>query len=388
MHGLDRRSSGAGTFGASLAWWLARDGVRRSTLVDQFEPGDARATSGGETRLIRCGHGADALLHRLRAPRAHAVARARGGVRRGRCWSSAAWRGSPTREDGWEAASERDDAPPRASRTSGSSAEEARAAVPELRAATTSRSCSTSRRPACCARSGGARARRAGGGARRAAGARPRASPDGDRGRGSTTARALEADAVVWACGGWLARLFAERRDRRVDAPGAVLLRRRPGVAAPGVPGWVDYDGAIYGTGDLDGLGVKAAPDFEGPPLEPDAPLPPASSAGRRRWSATYLRRPLPGARRRAAEVVHDVPLRAVARLALHRRPAPRARARVAARRRLRPRLQARPGDGRADGAAWAAGRRCPPSGPSAPARRGARCARRAHARSRQWSAT
>ena len=28
-------------------------------LVDQFEPGDARATSGGETRLIRCTHGAD-----------------------------------------------------------------------------------------------------------------------------------------------------------------------------------------------------------------------------------------------------------------------------------------------------------------------------------------
>src|SRR3954447_19608754 len=50
---------GAGTFGASLAWWLAREGVE-VTLVDQFEPGDRRATSGGETRLIRCGHGADA----------------------------------------------------------------------------------------------------------------------------------------------------------------------------------------------------------------------------------------------------------------------------------------------------------------------------------------
>src|SRR5829696_2125747 len=49
---------GAGTFGASLAWWLARGGDR-VTLVDQFEPGDRRATSGGETRLIRCSHGAD-----------------------------------------------------------------------------------------------------------------------------------------------------------------------------------------------------------------------------------------------------------------------------------------------------------------------------------------
>ena len=49
---------GAGSFGASLAWTLARQGVS-VTLIDQFEPGDPRATSGGETRLIRCAHGAD-----------------------------------------------------------------------------------------------------------------------------------------------------------------------------------------------------------------------------------------------------------------------------------------------------------------------------------------
>ncbi|HET6550982.1 MAG TPA: FAD-dependent oxidoreductase, partial [Solirubrobacter sp.] len=50
---------GAGTFGASLAWRLAGRGDE-VVLVDQFEPGDPRATSGGETRLIRCSHGADA----------------------------------------------------------------------------------------------------------------------------------------------------------------------------------------------------------------------------------------------------------------------------------------------------------------------------------------
>src|SRR5215210_246706 len=50
---------GAGTFGASLAWWLARSGDA-VTLVDQFAPGDPRATSGGESRLFRCGHGPDA----------------------------------------------------------------------------------------------------------------------------------------------------------------------------------------------------------------------------------------------------------------------------------------------------------------------------------------
>src|SRR5215213_2588875 len=61
---------GAGVFGASLAWWLAREGVA-VTLVDRLEPGDPRATSGGESRLIRLG-----------PPRADAVARARVRMRR------------------------------------------------------------------------------------------------------------------------------------------------------------------------------------------------------------------------------------------------------------------------------------------------------------------
>src|SRR3954470_3763722 len=49
---------GGGTFGASLAWRLARAG-EGVTLVDQLEPGDPRASSGGETRLLRCSHGPD-----------------------------------------------------------------------------------------------------------------------------------------------------------------------------------------------------------------------------------------------------------------------------------------------------------------------------------------
>ena len=37
----------------------------------------------------------------------------------------------------------------------------------------------------------------------------------------------------------------------------------------PGVPGWVDYDGAAYGLGDLDGRGVKVSPDVDGPAVRP-----------------------------------------------------------------------------------------------------------------------
>lgn len=43
--GISSRSDGR--FGASLAWLMGRAG-ERVTLVDQFEPGDRRASSGGD----------------------------------------------------------------------------------------------------------------------------------------------------------------------------------------------------------------------------------------------------------------------------------------------------------------------------------------------------
>src|SRR6201991_5205684 len=96
---------GAGTFGASLAWTLAGRGDE-VVLVDQFEPGDRRATSGGETRLIRCSHGADAdytamarrartLWRELEAEACEELL-----IECGLAWFA-------YREDGWEAASER-----------------------------------------------------------------------------------------------------------------------------------------------------------------------------------------------------------------------------------------------------------------------------------------
>ena len=95
---------GAGTFGASLAWWLARAG-ERVTLVDQFEPGDVRASSGGETRLYRCAHGSEAE-YTVMARRARTLWREleeESGehllLECGLAWFA-------HREDGWEAASQ------------------------------------------------------------------------------------------------------------------------------------------------------------------------------------------------------------------------------------------------------------------------------------------
>jgi sarcosine oxidase len=52
--------AGAGVFGAWTALHLARRGLR-VLLVDAYGPANARASSGGESRIIRMGYGADEL---------------------------------------------------------------------------------------------------------------------------------------------------------------------------------------------------------------------------------------------------------------------------------------------------------------------------------------
>jgi sarcosine oxidase len=54
---------GAGVFGAWTALRLRRTG-KRVALVDAYGPGNARASSGGESRLIRMAYGADELYTR------------------------------------------------------------------------------------------------------------------------------------------------------------------------------------------------------------------------------------------------------------------------------------------------------------------------------------
>src|SRR5258708_1079798 len=54
---------GAGVFGAWTAWHLARRG-QRVALIDAYGPAHSRASSGGETRIIRMGYGADEIYTR------------------------------------------------------------------------------------------------------------------------------------------------------------------------------------------------------------------------------------------------------------------------------------------------------------------------------------
>jgi monomeric sarcosine oxidase len=55
---------GAGVFGAWTAYQLRRAG-HNVTLIDQYGPANARASSGGESRIIRCSYGPDELYTRM-----------------------------------------------------------------------------------------------------------------------------------------------------------------------------------------------------------------------------------------------------------------------------------------------------------------------------------
>jgi sarcosine oxidase len=248
---------GAGVFGASLADRLAREGWE-VMLVDRFEPGHPRAESGGETRLIRCSHGPEDFYTRS-ARRALELWRELGEgvlVESGVAWFA-------RREDGWEADSER------VLRTAGipvermSPEEGARlfpsVAVDDLAFVLHEPEAGVLR-AADGVRALVRRAREAG--TRLVIGeakpALPQVKVDG------TT---LEADFVVWACGAWLGRLFPELVPLRVTFQQLVIFESPPEWHATG---WVDFDGAFYGHGRVEGVGFKVGPDLDGAEVDPD----------------------------------------------------------------------------------------------------------------------
>jgi glycine/D-amino acid oxidase-like deaminating enzyme len=248
---------GAGVFGAALADRLAREGWE-VTLVDRFEPPHRRAESGGETRLIRCAHGPDDFYARS-ARRSLELWRELGEgvlVESGVAWFA-------RREDGWEADSER------VLRGAGipverlSPAEGARLfpslAVDDLAFVLHEPEAGVLRAAA------GVRAlvRRA-----RSNGARVELGTAEPHGAGAVVdGRRLEADAVVWACGGWLGRLFPELVPLRVTFQQLVLFEASPDWNGPG---WVDFDAAFYGHAHVEPFGFKVGPDLDGPEIDPE----------------------------------------------------------------------------------------------------------------------
>ena len=88
--------------------------------------------------------------------------------------------------------------------------------------------------------------------------------------------RSLDADAFVFTAGPWLPDLFPALL-------GELIVPHRQDVMQFAVPAgdgrygpdrlplWIDFEGSFYGFPSLDGIGLKACPDWLGPVERPDA---------------------------------------------------------------------------------------------------------------------
>jgi sarcosine oxidase len=269
---------GAGVFGAWTAHYLLRAG-HKVTLIDEYGPASSRASSGGESRIIRCAYGPDEVYTRMAK---HALT----------LWSDffaqrhrnlllrigVLWFASP----GNQYASE-----------SRETLRKVQVAFRDLSFAELEHSYPQIRLPSGTTaifepESGALMARAAvqavvadfverGGTYRHAA-------VQTSRGKGTlhtvhtADGAAVSADAFVFACGPWLGKVFPELLGHRifVTRQEVVFLGIPPGddrFAPPRMPVWIDFDDnrGMYGFPDLEARGFKIAFDQHGPAFDPDS---------------------------------------------------------------------------------------------------------------------
>jgi glycine/D-amino acid oxidase-like deaminating enzyme len=280
---------GAGAFGGWTALELRRRGAR-VTLVDAWGPGNARASSGGETRIIRATYGARAVYTRM-AVRAMALWRAH----------DMTWRRGFFRRTGALWMFGNDDAFGRAS-AAALRAEElpieeltpqaAASRFPQISFDGTIQSVLWEpeagylfARSACehvleCFMAEGGQYRQS------AVPAPVRIDESPLRRMTVDEGPAIEADAFVFACGPWLGRLFPDLVGKRVTPTRQEVyyFGTPPGDARfldPSMPVWVDYrERFIYGIPGNANRGFKVADDTSGPAFDPTDGARDATPAG------------------------------------------------------------------------------------------------------------
>ena len=290
---------GAGVFGSWTAYHLASAG-KRVAIVDAYGAGNSRASSGGETRAIRCAYGANETYTRWAARSLEQWKTLLGGVQ------------PPYfHETGVLFVAREKDTQAEASLQT-----LARVGVPHDRLERTD----LDRRfpqfkfgrvhwaiyePT----SGAIMARRSVQRVLAAARAVGAAYVDGRARRVSEAAssgslkavdlddgRTLRGAAFVFACGPWLPkvlpvalgqRIFPTRQEVFYVGPPPGDVRFRP----PAMPVWIDFAEEFYGLPDIEGKGFKIAPDRHGPPFDPDAGERVVTAAGRRAVRAYLTKR-------------------------------------------------------------------------------------------------
>jgi glycine/D-amino acid oxidase-like deaminating enzyme len=268
---------GAGVFGSSTARELARRGWQ-VTLVEQYSPGTVRSASGGDTRLLRMAHG-DAEWYTGLARRARTLwleLQESTGVH---IWEPVGVAWFARRADGFE--------------------ERSRETLARLGVAHEwlAPESATDLYPSLGTEGLRGVLYEPDAGVLHARRATQLLVEDAERlgvrleSRRVSAGEQFDADAVVWACGAWLPRLFPGEVELVISRREVFFLGGGPGWRS--TPGFCEYDAPFYGHGDVGGLGVKIAPDGPGEEVDPDS-LERIPSDERRREAHAYAAKRFP----------------------------------------------------------------------------------------------
>jgi len=251
---------GAGVIGTWIALTAAERG-RRVLLLDAFGPGDPRASSGDESRIIRSSHGTESIYPVwARESRERWI---RLGEETGQpvfVQSGVAWLAH--RDNAFEADSEA------TLRSLGIPAERL---TPDEAAARWPVSHDGLAFVLFEPEAGVLRARAG----VRAAAQRFEALGGTIERRRVLAGERFDAAEVVFAAGPWLPKLFPDIIGSRIRVTRQDVLylgtpAGDPTFDASLFPAWIDYEDAFYGIPALDGRGAKVAPDDYGPEIDPD----------------------------------------------------------------------------------------------------------------------
>lgn len=278
MRRYDTAVIGAGAFGSWIAWHLARAG-KSVLLADAWAPAHSRSSSGGESRVIRMGYGAESLYTSM-ARRSLALWQQlfqRTGQllfhRTGVLWMARA-----------------DDPHSEANRATLTACrvpieiipgEELARRYPQMRV-TDPRAFGILE-----PESGALMARRAvaavvadavkDGVTYVTEAVRPPAGSRRIESLETVSGNAIHADIYVFACGPWLPKIFPGLLSRRIYPTRQEVFFFAPPAGddrftASRLPVWIDFTDprGPYGFPDLEGRGFKLAFDRHGPPFDPD----------------------------------------------------------------------------------------------------------------------
>lgn len=307
---------GAGVFGAWTALHLRRRG-HTVTLVDAYGPGNSRSSSGGETRIIRMGYGADALYTRsaIRAleqwkelfrtmvphiiPPGPVVTQSRTAdvglfINCGMLWLGT--NGDPYSEAIANTLAAHGVAHLRLT------PDDLRRRFPQFSSANVDFAIYEPGSGVLLARRAVAavfEACRREGVEYVSAAVVP---PDGAAGRLSQLRTAhgetLAGSTFVFCCGSWLPKVFPDLLGRRIfPSRQEIFFFGVPaglrGFTSPAMPAWLHRTEEIYGLPDIENRGVKIACDFHGPAFDPDSGARMVTEEGLR-LAREYVARRLP----------------------------------------------------------------------------------------------